>query len=323
MNLEVMIINFDDKVSRIMENQKIRERLHEVGIYPHIQKKTIVGPTGPTGPKGDGLQIKGDYNSYDDLIKNHPTGNSGDCYIIQGILYLWNTENNSWDDVGNIKGPKGDIGPTGPKGNEGDIGPIGPTGPTGSTGPKGDIGPIGPQGLVGDTGLKGDKGDIGPTGPKGAIGPTGPMGNPGPASYDAIAFASLMNAQTATTMTIGNTRLIPGTNNIFEIAGGGGKSINVKRTCICEITLCGRISGVSNDTGGSFYLYNVTADEKVTDLSFHLDKGNTPDMDFSETNFVDIIGPAELQVRTELTGNTTSNNIKFTDINIVIKSYNI
>ena len=132
-----------------------------------------------------------------------------------------------------------------------------------------------------------------------------------------------MNAQTATTMTIGNTRLIPGTNNIFEIAGGGGKSINVKRTCICEITLCGRISGVSSDTGGSFYLYNVTADEKVTDLSFLLDKGNTPDMDFSETNFVDIIGPAELQVRTELTGDTTSNNIKFTDINIVIKSYNI
>lgn len=272
MNFEVIIINFDDKVSRIMENQKIRERLHELGIYPHIQEKTIVGPTGPTGPKGDGLQIKGDYNSYDDLIKSHPTGNSGDCYIIQGILYVWNTENNSWDDVGNIKGPKGDIGPTGPKGD---------------------------------------------------IGPTGPMGSPGPASYDAIAFASLMNAQTATTMTIGNTRLIPGTNNIFEIAGGGGKSINVKRTCICEITLCGRISGVSSDTGGSFYLYNVTADEKVTDLSFLLDKGNTPDMDFSETNFVDIIGPAELQVRTELTGDTTSNNIKFTDINIVIKSYNI
>ena len=46
-------------------------------------------------------------------------------------------------------------------------------------------------------------------------------------------------------------------------------------------------------------------------------------MDFSETNFVDIIGPAELQVRTELTGDTTSNNIKFADINIVIKSYNI
>lgn len=320
MNFEVIIINFDDKVSRIMENQKIRERLHEVGIYPHIQEKTIIGPTGPTGPRGDGLQIKGDYNSYDDLIKNHPTGNSGDCYIIQGILYIWNTENNSWDDVGNIKGPKGDIGPTGPIGNEGNIGPIGPTGPTG---PKGDIGPIGPQGLVGDTGLKGDKGDIGPTGPKGDIGPTGPMGSPGPASYNAIAFASLMNAQTATTMTIGNTRLIPGTNNIFEIAGGGGKSINVKKTCICEITLCGRISGVSSDTGGSFYLYNVTADEKVTDLSFILDKGNTPDMDFSETNFVDIIGPAELQVRTELTGDTTSNNIKFTDINIVIKSYNI
>lgn len=305
MNFEVIIINFDDKIARIMENQKIKKRLHEIGIYQPVQLNSVIGPT---GPKGDGLQIKGDYNTYEELINNHPTGNSGDCYIIEGILYIWNTENNSWDNVGNIKGPKGDVGPIGPMGPKGDIGPQGLAGNNGSKGDKGDIGPTGP---------KGDKGDTGPAGP------AGPTGNPGPASYNAIAFASLMNAQTATTMTIGNTRLIPGINNIFEIAGGGGKSINVKRTCICEITLCGRISGVSSDTGGSFYLYNVTTNEKVTDLNFTLDKGNTPDMDFSETNFVDIIGPAELQIRTELTGDTTSNNIKFTDVNIVIKSYNI
>ena len=291
-----------------MENQKIKKRLHEIGIYQPVQLNSVIGPTGPTGPKGDGLQIKGDYNTYEELINNHPTGNSGDCYIIEGILYIWNTENNSWDNVGNIKGPKGDVGPIGPMGPKGDIGPQGLAGNNGSKGDKGDIGPTGP---------KGDKGDTGPAGP------AGPTGNPGPASYNAIAFASLMNAQTATTMTIGNTRLIPGINNIFEIAGGGGKSINVKRAWICEITLCGRISGVSSDTGGSFYLYNVTTNEKVTDLNFTLDKGNTPDMDFSETNFVDIIGPAELQIRTELTGDTTSNNIKFTDVNIVIKSYNI
>lgn len=304
----MIIINFDDKIARIMENQKIKKRLHEIGIYQPVQLNSVIGPTGPTGPKGDGLQIKGDYNTYEELVNNHPTGNNGDCYIIEGILYIWNTENNSWDNVGNIKGPKGDVGPIGPMGPKGDIGPQGLAGNNGSKGDKGDIGPTGP---------KGDKGDTGPAGP------AGPTGNPGPASYNAIAFASLMNAQTATTMTIGNTRLIPGINNIFEIAGGGGKSINVKRTCICEITLCGRISGVSSDTGGSFYLYNVTTSEKVTDLNFTLDKGNTPDMDFSETNFVDIIGPAELQIRTELTGDTTSNNIKFTDVNIVIKSYNI
>ena len=316
----MIIINFDDKIARIMENQKIKKRLHEIGIYQPVQLNSVIGPTGPTGPKGDGLQIKGDYNTYEELVNNHPTGNNGDCYIIEGILYIWNTENNSWDNVGNIKGPKGDVGPIGPMGPKGDIGPQGLAGNNGSKGDKGDIGPTGPKGDKGDIGPTGPKGDKGDTGP---AGPAGPTGNPGPASYNAIAFASLMNAQTATTMTIGNTRLIPGINNIFEIAGGGGKSINVKRTCICEITLCGRISGVSSDTGGSFYLYNVTTSEKVTDLNFTLDKGNTPDMDFSETNFVDIIGPAELQIRTELTGDTTSNNIKFTDVNIVIKSYNI
>lgn len=100
MNFEVIIINFDDKIARIMENQKIKKRLHEIGIYQPVQLNSVIGSTGPKGDKGD-------------------------------------------------------------------------------------------------------------------TGPAGPTGNPGPASYNAIAFASLMNTQTATIMTIGNTRLIPGINNIF------------------------------------------------------------------------------------------------------------
>ncbi len=72
------------------------------------------GPTGATGASGTSVTIKGSYNTYQELITAHPTGNLGDSYIVDGSLYVWN--GNAWDNVGNIKG---DTGPTGPKGDTG------------------------------------------------------------------------------------------------------------------------------------------------------------------------------------------------------------
>ena len=73
------------------------------------------GATGDTGATGIGTTIKGSYNSYQDLIVAHPTGNQGDSYIVDGSLYVWN--GNAWDNVGNIKG---DTGATEPKGDTGE-----------------------------------------------------------------------------------------------------------------------------------------------------------------------------------------------------------
>ena len=100
------------------------------------------GPIGDTGASGTSVTIKGSYNTYQELIIAHPTGNPGDAYIVNGSLYVW--DNNNWHNVGNIKGEKGDTGDTGA---------------TGSTG---------------DTGVKGDTGDTGPVGATGATGATGP-----------------------------------------------------------------------------------------------------------------------------------------------------
>ena len=72
------------------------------------------GPTGATGASGTSVTIKGSYNTYQELITAHPTGNLGDSYIVDGSLYVWN--GNAWDNIGNIKG---DTGPTGPKGDTG------------------------------------------------------------------------------------------------------------------------------------------------------------------------------------------------------------
>ena len=105
------------------------------------------GDTGPAGAKGDtgatgiGTTIKGSYNSYQELINAHPTGNATDSYLVDGSLYVWN--GNAWESVGNLKG---DTCATGPKGDTGDSGV---KGDTGATGPKGDTGDTGATGATG------------------------------------------------------------------------------------------------------------------------------------------------------------------------------
>jgi len=72
-----------------------------------------IGPMGPKGDKGDrgddgqGLAILGSYNSYDALIAEHPTGNIGDSYLVNGNLFVWIDADQEWLDVGNIRGPRG------------------------------------------------------------------------------------------------------------------------------------------------------------------------------------------------------------------------
>lgn len=44
----------NDKIQHIIENKKIRNRSHEIGIYSgEIFKSSNIGPTGPKGEKGD------------------------------------------------------------------------------------------------------------------------------------------------------------------------------------------------------------------------------------------------------------------------------
>lgn len=110
------------------------------------------GATGDTGATGVGTTIKGSYNTYQELINAHPTGNGGDSYLVNGSLYVW--LDNAWENVGSIKGDTGDTGASGPKGDTGDTGPQGVKGDTGNTGAKGDTGDRGPKG---DTGVGSDE----------------------------------------------------------------------------------------------------------------------------------------------------------------------
>ena len=73
----------------------------------------------PRGYDGYGVKIMGSYNTYDELIKEHPNGNLGDSYLVDDDLYIWNPSKNIWENTGKIKGPKGD------KGDKGDTVPSG------------------------------------------------------------------------------------------------------------------------------------------------------------------------------------------------------
>jgi len=173
------------------------------------------GNTGKTGPKGDtgdtgaGVTIKGSYNTYVELIAEHPTGNEGDSYLVNGSLYVWN--GTAWENVGNIKGEKGETGQQGVKGDTGDSG-FSPTvnvdhftGQIVITSEEGLAiisfdelkGDTGPQGVKGDTGNTGDaftfddftpeqlaslKGATGDTGATGSKGDKGDKGDTGPAT---------------------------------------------------------------------------------------------------------------------------------------------
>lgn len=72
------------------------------------------GATGPKGPKGDkgengtSVKILGTKPSTSDLPAK---GEIGDSWLVNGNLYVW--AGDSWENVGNIQGPKGDTGATG------------------------------------------------------------------------------------------------------------------------------------------------------------------------------------------------------------------
>lgn len=79
--------------------------------YTSMKKVNVV--LALKGSDGTSVNILGSYNTLEELKAAHPTGNVGDAYIIQGNMYVWCADSNSWDNVGNIQGPSGKDGEAG------------------------------------------------------------------------------------------------------------------------------------------------------------------------------------------------------------------
>lgn len=308
----------DDEIRKIMQIKKLRKKFIESGIY-----QTIVGPTGPTGPTGKGLDIKATYNTLEELKKNHPIGNEGDSYIVDGELYIWDPIANDWINIGNIKGPTGE--------SEKII-----IGKTTTTEPENEAKVIEtkqglnhildfviPQGIKGEQGPTGLRGEVGPTGPKGEMGPIGPVGpqqEPLKTSYDVVFFGSYAQAHYSKTMNFQDTVLIPENSEIITTIDN--EKISIKSPGYYEITLCGQISGVDQNHSAIFHLSNSSG-SVIQDLSFQLQAGTTTRMDCSETVITKIEEPTNLHVTCGITGDTSTAKIDFANVNIIIKKYNV
>lgn len=319
----------DEKIKYIMESNEIRNKLYKIGICP------VVGPTGPKGDRGDIGPVGETGISHEIIIDETKTINPDEPAKVQDEFNN-NTHYLTFYIPKGEKGEQGSIGPIGPKGEKGEKGE---TGPMGLPGEKGiseiiiidkteTVEPDEPAKIQDDfndnthhltfyipKGEKGEKGD------QGSVGPAGPTGSLGPTSYDVIAFVSYPNTTVAGIALTGASRIIPGITN--KISMEGSNSIKINQSGLYEITVCGRISGVTKDIGGAFYLIKSETSEVLTDMSFILSKGNTEDMDFSEISFVDITAPATLQIKTEIDGDTATSNIEFSSINVLIKGYSV
>lgn len=161
-------------------------------------EKGDTGDTGPQGPKGadgTGVTILGSYSSAEELAAQHPTGNPGDSYLVNGHLYVWSATTNAWEDVGNIQGPAGADGAKGEKGDTGEKGDKGDKGDTGEQGPQGIQGETGPTGPQGEQGIQGPKGDTGEQGPEGPQGPQGIQGEKGADGYTPVKGVDYFDGQ--------------------------------------------------------------------------------------------------------------------------------
>jgi|GEM_PF-6738145 len=65
------------------------------------------GEKGDKGDVGAALNILGKLSDESQLPS---TGQAGDAYTVNGELYVWSENTNSWENIGNIKGEKGDSG---------------------------------------------------------------------------------------------------------------------------------------------------------------------------------------------------------------------
>lgn len=67
----------------------------------------VYARAGKDGSDGKSFNILGSYDTEQELIAAHLTGQVGDAYIVAGFLYVWDEVNNEWHNSGKIQGDPG------------------------------------------------------------------------------------------------------------------------------------------------------------------------------------------------------------------------
>ena len=223
-----------------------------------------------------------------------------------------------------------------PKGVKGDIGPKGEKGDKGEQGIKGDTGPIGPRGLPGEIGISQvitidgtetlepdefaevqDDFDNNIHHLTFYI-PRGEQGESGLSIYDAVIITTYEDSLVSGALNIDTDKIMPFDASTFDLPNT--TDIDINETGDYEITLSGKISGVTTSAGGIFYLARKDG-SVLNNLSFKLENGDISDMNFSGTTIININTPTTLQVKTDIIGDTTQTRISFEYISLVIKKF--
>lgn len=107
-NEEVAIIkdgkNYRISVGNFVTNSVV---IGENGNWYINKVDTGIKAQGEDGKDGTSVNILGSYESEEALREEHPTGNVGDGYLVQGDLYVWLQDIQDWKNVGSIQGPQG------------------------------------------------------------------------------------------------------------------------------------------------------------------------------------------------------------------------
>ncbi len=120
-------------------------------------------------------------------------------------------------------------------------------------------------------------------------------------------------------MTFQEQLSIPENNTYFNLSDN--TNITLIQPGIYEITLCGQISGVDQSHGAIFYLSNTNG-SVIQDLSFEVKAGTTSRMDCSEAIMTKIDTETTVYVRCGIIGDSSTANIDFSNVNLIIKKYN-
>ena len=118
------------------------------GVIGYVGSTGYVGSQGPVGTQGVSVNLLGSVATTGNLPSS---GNSaGNAWIVSadGNMYLWNSTNFTWNNIGKIVGYSGSQGSFGYTGSRG-AGFVGSAGYTGSLGYRGSAGTIGYTGSAG------------------------------------------------------------------------------------------------------------------------------------------------------------------------------
>jgi len=98
-----------------------------VPAYPITREESYLDAIAKNGSGGASYEIKGAYDTEEELKTAHPTGEAGDAYLVgdPSHVYVWLTEESEWSDAGEftaIEGPQGPAGADGAPGQDGEDG---------------------------------------------------------------------------------------------------------------------------------------------------------------------------------------------------------